>query len=181
MLGSLVSLNPSHAPAVRALRRRRHDGLGVGPSGHGPLPLGRVRVDGAPACLHPRRRAPALLYRAICLADGDGEDGRPVGAISVTPTGDPNSAELGYVLARAHWGKGVATAAVKRTVATVFGEVPGLERVEALVNVANPSSQRVLEKAGFTREAVLRKYGFVKGKVKDRVMFSFMDTDPLVE
>ncbi|GJM96887.1 hypothetical protein PR202_ga13761 [Eleusine coracana subsp. coracana] len=109
------------------------------------------------------------------------DDGRPVGAISVTPTGDPNSAELGYVLARAHWGKGVATAAVKRTVATVFGEVPGLERVEALVNVANPSSQRVLEKAGFTREAVLRKYGFVKGKVKDRVMFSFMDTDPLVE
>jgi RimJ/RimL family protein N-acetyltransferase len=118
---------------------------------------------------------PHPWFRAICLA------GRPVGAISVTPTGDPNRAELGYVLARAHWGKGVVTAAVKRTVATVFGEVQGLQRVEALVDVANPASQRVLEKAGFTREAVLRKYGAIKGDVKDMVMFSFIDTDPLVD
>ncbi|TVU44642.1 hypothetical protein EJB05_04088, partial [Eragrostis curvula] len=115
--------------------------------------------------------------RAICLA---GEDW-PVGAVSVTPTGDPCRAELGYVLARAHWGKGVATAAVKRTVATVFDEMEGLERVEAVVDVANPASQRVLEKAGFTKEAVLRKYGAIKGVVKDMVMFSFINTDPFVE
>lgn len=76
--------------------------------------------------------------------------------------------------------RGVATAAVKRTVAAVFGEVPGLERVEALVDVANPASQRVLEKAGFTREAVLRKYGAIKGVVRDMVMSSFIDTDPVV-
>jgi RimJ/RimL family protein N-acetyltransferase len=99
----------------------------------------------------------------------------------VSPTGDPCRAELGYVLARAHWGRGVATAAVKRTLATVFGEVQGLERVEALVDVANPASQRVLEKAGFTREAVLRKYAAVKGVVRDTVMFSFIDTDPVPE
>ncbi|XP_062214350.1 uncharacterized protein LOC133915268 [Phragmites australis] len=123
---------------------------------------------------------PHPWFRAICLSGGDSES-RPIGAVSVTPTGDPCRAELGYVLARAHWGKGVATAAVKRTVATVFGEVEGLERLEALVDVANPASQRVLEKAGFSREAVLRKYGFVKGTVKDMVMFSFIDTDPLVE
>jgi RimJ/RimL family protein N-acetyltransferase len=66
---------------------------------------------------------------------------------------------------------------VKRTLATVFGEVQGLERVEALVDVANPASQRVLEKAGFTREAVLRKYA----AVRDTVMFSFIDTDPVPE
>ncbi|CAN6281023.1 unnamed protein product [Urochloa humidicola] len=122
---------------------------------------------------------PHPWFRAICLADG--EDPRPVGAVSVSPTGDSCCAELGYVLARAHWGKGVATAAVKRMVATVFGEVEGLERVEALVDVANPASQRVLEKAGFTREAVLRKYGFQKGAVHDMVMFSFIDTDPVPE
>jgi len=39
--------------------------------------------------------------------------------------------------ARAHWGKGVATAAVKRAVAAAFGELPGVERVEALVDVGN--------------------------------------------
>ncbi|KAJ1293238.1 hypothetical protein BS78_01G053100 [Paspalum vaginatum] len=118
---------------------------------------------------------PHPWFRAICL------DGHPVGAVSVSPTADPCRAELGYVLARAHWGRGVATAAVKRAVAAVFGEVEGLERVEALVDVANRASQRVLEKAGFTREAVLRKYGVTKGVVRDMVMFSFINTDPLVE
>jgi RimJ/RimL family protein N-acetyltransferase len=39
----------------------------------------------------------------------------------------------------------------------------------------------VLEKAGFTREAVLRKYAAVKGVVRDTVMFSFIDTDPVPE
>jgi RimJ/RimL family protein N-acetyltransferase len=125
---------------------------------------------------------PHPWFRAICVADGGGEgEPRPVGAVSVSPTGDPCRAELGYVLARAHWGRGVATAAVKRTVAAVFAEVPGLERVEALVDVRNRASQRVLEKSGFTREAVLRKYGFVKGVVRDMVMFSFIDTDPVPE
>ncbi|TVU44640.1 hypothetical protein EJB05_04086, partial [Eragrostis curvula] len=120
---------------------------------------------------------PHPWYRAICLA---GED-RPVGAVLMMPTGDLCRAEIGYHLARAHWGKGVATAAVKRTVAALFDEMEGLERVEALVDVANPASQRVLEKAGFTREAVLRKYCAIKGVVKDMVMFSFINTDPLVE
>ncbi|KAF0912808.1 hypothetical protein E2562_019024 [Oryza meyeriana var. granulata] len=120
---------------------------------------------------------PHPWFRAICLAGGEG---RPVGAVSVTPTADACRAELGYVLARAHWGKGVATAAVKRVVATVFGEVEGLERVEALVDVRNAASQRVLEKAGFRREAVLRKYCVLKGEVKDMVIYSFISTDPLV-
>ncbi|ONM10200.1 uncharacterized N-acetyltransferase p20 [Zea mays] len=120
---------------------------------------------------------PHQWFRAICL----GSEPRPVGAVSVSPTGDPCRAELGYVLARAHWGRGVATAAVKRTVTAVFGEVPGLERVEALVDVANLASQRVLEKAGFTREAVLRKYGANKGVVRDKVMCSFIDPDAVPE
>ena len=59
--------------------------------------------------------------------------------------------------------------------------MPGLERVEALVDVANPASQRVLEKAGFTREAVLRKYTAVKGVVRDMVIFSFINADPVPE
>ncbi|KAL5211159.1 hypothetical protein ABZP36_006782 [Zizania latifolia] len=121
---------------------------------------------------------PHPWFRAICVG---GEEERPVGAVSVTPTADACRAELGYVLARAHWGKGVATAAVKRVVATVFAEVEGLERVEALVDVRNAASQRVLEKAGFRREAVMRKYCVLKGQVKDMVMYSFISTDSLVE
>ncbi|XP_047088831.1 uncharacterized N-acetyltransferase p20-like [Lolium rigidum] len=119
---------------------------------------------------------PHPWFRAICLAGDD----RPVGAISVSPTEDGCRAELGYVLARAHWGKGVATAAVRRALAQVFGELEGLLRVEALVDVPNVASQRVLEKAGFTREAVLRRYCVLKGNVKDMVIHSFISTDAVL-
>jgi RimJ/RimL family protein N-acetyltransferase len=104
-----------------------------------------------------------------------------VGAVSVTPTADRCRAELGVVLARAHWGKGVATAALKRTVAAVFGDLEGVERVEALVDVDNAASRRALEKAGFQREAVLRSYCVVKGRLRDMVIYSFISTDPLVD
>ncbi|KAF8659310.1 hypothetical protein HU200_058511 [Digitaria exilis] len=125
---------------------------------------------------------PHPWFRAVCLA-GDGEvSGEvPVGAVSVTPTDDRCRAELGVVVARAHWGKGVATAALKRTVAAVFADLDGVERVEALVDVDNAASRRALEKAGFQREAVLRSYCVVKGRLRDMVIYSFISTDPLLD
>jgi len=119
---------------------------------------------------------PHPWFRAVCLGGGE-----PVGAVSVTPTDDRCRAELCVVLARAHWGKGVATAALKRAVATVFGDLDGVERVEALVDADNAASQRALEKAGFQREAVLRSYCVVKGRLRDMVVYSFISTDPLVD
>jgi len=129
---------------------------------------------------------PHPWFRAVCLGLGGGdghghEPPRPVGAVSVTPTDDACRAELCVVLARVHWGKGVATAAVKRAVAAAFGELPGVERVEAIVDVDHAAARRVLEKAGFQREAVLRSYCVVKGRLRDMVVYSFISTDPLVE
>uniref|UniRef100_A0ACD5X586 Uncharacterized protein n=1 Tax=Avena sativa TaxID=4498 RepID=A0ACD5X586_AVESA len=122
---------------------------------------------------------PHPWFRAICLS-GDGDD-RPVavGAVSLEPTADRCRGELGYVVARAHWGTGVATAAVKRALAAVFGEVEGLARVEALVDVDNSASQRVAEKAGLRREGVLRRHYWHKGRARDLVMYSFVSGDPL--
>ncbi|MCI72374.1 putative N-acetyltransferase, partial [Trifolium medium] len=51
------------------------------------------------------------------------------------------------------------------------------KRLEALVDVENVGSQRVLEKAGFQKEGVLRKYWFMKGKSRDVIMFSYLSTD----
>ncbi|CAK9318651.1 unnamed protein product [Citrullus colocynthis] len=113
-------------------------------------------------------------YRAICVDD------RPVGAISVMPNTaarDRCRGELGYVLGSKFWGKGIGTAAVKLVAERIFVEWPELERLEALVDVENLASQRVLEKTGFQREGVLRKYGVLKGKTRDYVMFSFLSTD----
>ncbi|KAL9842705.1 putative aminoglycoside 6'-N-acetyltransferase transcription regulator GNAT family [Arabidopsis thaliana] len=97
--------------------------------------------------------------RAICL-----EDDRPIG----------------YILIMAKvWGKGFATEAVRLVTAEVFEEFPEIERLEALVDVDNVGSQRVLEKVGFTREGVMRKFICIKGSVRDTVMFSFLSTDTL--
>nr|XP_009793148.1 PREDICTED: uncharacterized protein LOC104240057 [Nicotiana sylvestris] len=78
-------------------------------------------------------------------------------------------AELGYVLAYKYWGKGI----------TIFSvlEWSNLERIEALVDINNIGSQRVLEKVGFLREGVLRKFMNIKGKSRDMVIFSLLYTD----
>ncbi|GJN23811.1 hypothetical protein PR202_gb11494 [Eleusine coracana subsp. coracana] len=47
-------------------------------------------------------------------------------------------------------------------------------RLEAVADVENPASQRVLEKAGFVRDSVLRKYIMLKGRPRDMVMFSIV-------
>uniref|UniRef100_A0A7N0USR9 N-acetyltransferase domain-containing protein n=1 Tax=Kalanchoe fedtschenkoi TaxID=63787 RepID=A0A7N0USR9_KALFE len=111
--------------------------------------------------------------RAICIAD------KPVGAISVEPnTGsDACRGKLGYVLATEYWGRGIVTEAVKMVSERIFKEWPHLERLEALVDVDNLRSQRVLEKAGFLKEGVLRKFYRIKGRLVDVAIFSLLSTD----
>ncbi|OAY27965.1 uncharacterized N-acetyltransferase p20 [Manihot esculenta] len=118
---------------------------------------------------------PHPWFRAICL------NNRPIGSISVTKNSgiDICRGELGYVLAAQYWGKGIATKAVKMVAKTIFNQWPELERLEALVDVENVGSQRVLEKAGFMREGVLRKYCILKGRSRDMVIFSLLSTDPV--
>ncbi|KAL6977237.1 hypothetical protein U1Q18_026033 [Sarracenia purpurea var. burkii] len=115
---------------------------------------------------------PHPWFRAICVGD------RPIGIIFVRPDsgGDSCRGEIGYALASQYWGKGIATRAVEMTATAVFGEWPHLERLEGLVVANNEGSQRVLEKAGFQREGVLRKYLVLKGKTRDMVMFSLLST-----
>ncbi|KAK6913961.1 GNAT domain [Dillenia turbinata] len=116
---------------------------------------------------------PHPWYRAICIHK------KPVGAISVKPYfgNDGCRAQVGYGLAFKYWGKGIATRAVELAAMIVFKEYPNLERLEGLVDVDNVGSQRVLEKAGFVREGVLRKYMIMKDNCRDMVMFSLVATD----
>ncbi|KAI3875887.1 hypothetical protein MKW92_042061 [Papaver armeniacum] len=61
------------------------------------------------------------------------------------------------------------------------GEVafPHMERLQALCNSDNIASQRVLQKAGFTKEGVLRKYIVIQGKTMDSAIYSFLSTDSI--
>ncbi|PHU21839.1 hypothetical protein BC332_06946 [Capsicum chinense] len=119
---------------------------------------------------------PHPWFRAICL------NGKPIGSISVSPFQGKDScrAEIGYEISSKYWGNGIGTKAVKMVASTIFIEWPHLERLEGVVAVDNPGSQRVLEKAGFTKEGVLRKYYLLNGKPKDIVMFSLLSTDQQV-
>ncbi|HEX8075009.1 MAG TPA: GNAT family N-acetyltransferase [Thermoleophilaceae bacterium] len=65
--------------------------------------------------------------------------------------------ELGYYVRESAWGRGIAPRAVRLVSGWGFQRL-GLERLEIHVDPRNPRSQRVAEKAGFTREGVLRSY-----------------------
>lgn len=65
-------------------------------------------------------------------------------------------ADVGYVVSRQHWGKGVATEALRSLVEWALRQ-ESIYRVWALCDVENLASERVLEKVGMQREGVLRR------------------------
>jgi RimJ/RimL family protein N-acetyltransferase len=65
--------------------------------------------------------------------------------------------ELGFVLARAHWGRGYMTEAVQSIVAWALKQ-KDIFRVWAVCDIDNKASARVMEKAGMLREGVLRRW-----------------------
>jgi len=65
--------------------------------------------------------------------------------------------DIGYVLARAHWGHGLMTEAVRALADTALGN-PEVFRVQATCDVDNRASARVLEKSGFSCEGRLQRH-----------------------
>jgi RimJ/RimL family protein N-acetyltransferase/ligand-binding SRPBCC domain-containing protein len=65
--------------------------------------------------------------------------------------------DIGYVLARAHWGKGLMPEAIRAIAETSLLD-PGIFRVQAFCDCQNIASQRALEKAGFLREGRLERF-----------------------
>lgn len=63
------------------------------------------------------------------------------------------------------------------TIPQVYNDFPEIVRPQALADVENKASQRVLVKAGFIKEGILRKYGYHKGKIVDLVMYSLLSTE----
>ena len=85
-------------------------------------------------------------------------------------------ANLGYWVRTSCAGHSVATAAARQTARFALEEFR-LHRVEILAATGNHASQRVAEKAGATREGVLRKRLLVKGQAQDAVLYSLIRED----
>jgi RimJ/RimL family protein N-acetyltransferase len=101
------------------------------------------------------------LARAWVEARGETEwvivaAGEPVGGVGYALRHVPGLAEVGYWIVPERRGAGLATAAVELVVSRAF--TAGIERLQATVEPWNVPSQRVLEKAGFDREGLLRGY-----------------------
>jgi len=96
------------------------------------------------------------------------------GSIGVFPLDDVHrrSAEIGYFVAEPFWGRGIATEAVRGITAYAFDTIPELVRIQAGVFEWNPASMRVLEKAGYEREALLRQNIWKDGTLMDSVQYA---------
>ncbi|MBX5482799.1 MAG: GNAT family N-acetyltransferase [Myxococcaceae bacterium] len=101
-------------------------------------------------------------------------DGGLVGGIGIQLRTDIErcGAEVGYWLGRAYWNRGIATAALRTLTSHVFSTFGELERLFALVFADNLASCRVLEKAGYTREALLRRNAIKEGRIRDQVLYA---------
>jgi RimJ/RimL family protein N-acetyltransferase len=89
---------------------------------------------------------------------------------------EAGEAELGYMVAAAARGRGIATAALRQLTAWAFGE-RGLRRLELLIAVDNPVSKRVAAAAGYTHEGVLRSKHLKPGRRVDTEVWSRLPGD----
>lgn len=83
------------------------------------------------------------------------------------------TAEMGYYIGEPYWGKGIGTSAVKQVCSYIF-EHTDIIRIFAEPFAYNTASCRVLEKAGFHFEGVLRSNAVKNGKVIDMKMYSLI-------
>ena len=125
--------------------------------------------------LHPARLAAG---DGAAFAITEGGDELPVGSIGVRVMHDQGIAETGYHVVEARRGRGLATAALRLIARWTFAELP-VTRLQLTTHLDNPGSQRVAEKAGFTREGVLRAWADQRGARPDLVMWSLLPGDPI--
>jgi ribosomal-protein-alanine N-acetyltransferase len=98
------------------------------------------------------------------------KDGTKVGIIAHWLVQPARLMEIGYDIVASERGKGYGTEAVQLMVDYLFLS-RDIERVQARTDVRNKPSQRVLEKAGFKREGIMRRTGFIRGTWTDTYMY----------
>lgn len=102
------------------------------------------------------------------------EPGEPIGSISATNFDDRvNAAEIGYCIGKRWWGQGLTPEALRAVVRYLIVEV-GMSRVYARHDVNNPNSGKVMQKAGMTKEGVLRAAGRNNQGIVDMAEYSIL-------
>ena len=99
-------------------------------------------------------------------------DGEAAGSIGVFPQSDihQKSAEIGYWLSEKYWRNGIMSSAVRDIVKYGF-DTFDIVRIYAKPFSTNSGSQKVLEKAGFSKEATLKRALFKNGEIMDEYIY----------
>lgn len=100
-------------------------------------------------------------------------NGEAIGSVGIHALNDVYflTGELGYWLAEPYWNKGIVTEAVKTVVDYTF-KTPKFERIQACIFSNNYASMRVLEKAGFTKEAIHKNAVCKNGIIMDEHVYA---------
>jgi RimJ/RimL family protein N-acetyltransferase len=133
-----------------------------------------------------RAAAASLLDEIRALFAGDElyqwgvalpDDGPVIGTCTLTSFhAESGRAEIGFALGREHWGCGYMSDAVALLLDYAFGPLD-LRRLEADVDPRNGPSLRLLERAGFRREGLLRERWVTAGEVQDSIFMGLLRHD----
>jgi len=126
-----------------------------------------------------RYRAEHAAGAAIAYLIFETAGGRLVGGITIGNIryGVSQSAQIGYWMGERHAGKGYMQDAIRALISHAFG-VMRLHRIEAACIPGNTRSMRVLEKAGFNREGLLRSYLRINGVWQDHYIYGLVTDGP---
>jgi len=91
--------------------------------------------------------------------------------------GVTQSCTLGYWVGAKYANQGYMTAAVRAVVPFVFDSLE-LHRLEAACLPTNTASIRLLERTGFKREGLARRYLRINGVWQDHLLYALLDSDP---
>ena len=128
---------------------------------------------------HPYTVADAQAYiahaaaRPVQTSFGIVVDGQAIGNIGLMLGEDiaRRSAEVGYWIGRAFWGRGIAVDALRATTQYAFDTL-ALARVFAVPFATTSRSVRVLEKAGYVKEGVMRHSAVKEGRLLDQLLYA---------
>jgi RimJ/RimL family protein N-acetyltransferase len=101
-------------------------------------------------------------------------DDRMIGSVGLFNFHEQNRlAEIGYALAREHWGRGYMNEALVAVIDWGFGPF-GLRRIEADTHPDNTASVKTLERLGFAREGLLRERWQVGDELSDSLVWGML-------
>jgi [ribosomal protein S5]-alanine N-acetyltransferase len=106
----------------------------------------------------------------------DQQSDKVIGAIEMTIDKDNNSGEIGYILHPDFWNRGIATHAVNQLLDYGFNELK-LNRISAATDKRNKGSERVMQKAGMTKEGLLRENILLKDGYRDTLVYSILSSE----